>query len=134
MTLFSIFRIPRSWLRIKYRNERRARDSAHVWTRSLRSLVIFVHSTFANLFFFIFFLFFVRLGNLEASCKFQRALHLKKEDRSGPKICCEEGYNEWLLIFWIFFWGLKNGKSLLLLYHYARFSSNCCYVDWLFAC
>ena len=132
MTLLSTFRIPRSWLRIKYRNERRARDSAHVWTRSLRSLVIFVHSTFANLFFFIFFLFFVRLGNLEASCKFQRALHSKKEDRSDPKICCEESYNEWLPIFWIFFRIQRMGSHCY--YYLTVLSTNCCYVDWLFAC
>ena len=133
MTLFSIFRIPRSWLPIKCRNERRARDSAHGHDHCDRwsFLCTQLSRVFFSLFFF---LFFVRLGNLEASCKFQRALHSKKEDRSGPKICCEEGYNEWLLIFWIFFWGPKNGKSLLLLYHCARFSSNCCYVDWLFAC
>ena len=80
------------------------------WTRSLQSLVIFVHSTFASLFFFIFFLFFVRLGYLEASCKFQRALHSKKEDRSGPKIYCEESYNEWLPIFWIFFGVQRMGS------------------------
>ena len=36
LTLLSIFRIPRSWLQIKFRNERQAKDFAHVWIQSLR--------------------------------------------------------------------------------------------------
>ena len=109
MTLFSIFRIPRSWLRIKCRNERRARNSAHGHDHCNRwsFLCTQLSRVFFSLFFF---LFFVRLGYLEASCKFQRALHSKKEDRSDPKICCEESYNEWLPIFWIFFGVQRMGS------------------------
>ena len=53
--------------------------------------------------FFFFFFFYMRIGNLESSCKFQRASRLKKEDRRGPTHCHEEGCNEWFLIFWIFY-------------------------------
>ena len=81
--------------------------------------------------FFSFFFFGLRLVNLEPRYKFQRALRPKEEDRRGPTNCHEEGCNEWLLIFCIFL-GPKNGKSLLLFCHCARFSicSNCCCAVW----
>ena len=114
MTLFSIFRIPRSWLQIKCRNERRARDSAHGHDHYDRwsFLCTQLSRVFFSLFFF---LFFVRLGYLEASCKFQRALHSKKEDRSDPKIYCEESYNEWLPILWIFFGVQRMGSQVTII-------------------
>ena len=82
-------------------------------------------------FFFSLFFFGLRLVNLEPRYKFQRALRPKEEDRRGPTNCHEEGCNEWLLIFCIFL-GPKNGKSLLLFCHCARFSicSNCCCAVW----
>ena len=108
LTLLSIFRIPWSWLRIKFRNERGVRDSAHVWARSLRSLVIHVHSTFAMQFFFLYFFF---LCDQEISnYKFQKTLRSKKEDRREPTNCCEEGCNEQVLIFWIFFGVQRMGS------------------------
>ena len=66
--------------------------------------------SFRDLVYFFFFFFYMRIGNLEPSCKFQRASRPKKEDRRGPTNCREEGCNEWLLIFWIFFWVQRMGS------------------------
>ena len=65
---------------------------------------------------------YANVGNLEPSCKFQRASRPKKEDRRDPTHCHEEG----CFSFFGFFIDAKNGKSLLLLCHYARFRVCSC--------
>ena len=70
---------------------------------------------------FSFFFFYMRIGNLEPSCKFQRALRPKEEDRRGLDKLSRRGAATNGFSFFGSFIDAKNGKSLLLLCHYARF-------------
>ena len=86
-----------------------------------------------SLFFFYFF-FCLRLANLEPRFKFQRALRPKEEDRRGLDKLSRRGAATNGFSFFGFFLGPKNGKSLLLFCHCARFSNTqylllCCLAD-----
>ena len=108
----SIFRISRSWSRIKFRNERCARDFAHVRTMIVVHMLPLLDSTI---------FFFIRIGNLEPRFKFQRALRSKKEKEARQIVTKRAATNG----FSSFGSSLdpKDGKPLLLLCHCARFSN-----------
>ena len=97
---------------------------------SLRSLVVHALSFRDLVLFFFLFFFGLRLVNLEPRFKFQRALRPKEEDRRGPTNCHEEGCNEWLLIFWIFFWIQRMGSHCyyFVIVLVLVICSNCCAV------
>ena len=93
--------------------------------RSLRSLINSRALSFRDLdFFFSFFFFFdLRLVNLEPRYKFQRALRPKEEDRRGLDKLSRRGAATNGFSFFGSCLGPKNGKSLLLFCHCARFSN-----------
>ena len=124
LALLSIFRILRSRSR-NGRNERWARDFAHVRTMVSNGYWPFMCTQLPRLspFFFLFF-FDLRLANLEPRFKFQRASRPKEEDRRGldklsRRGAATNGFSSFGSCL-----DPKNGKSLLLLCHCARFSNT----------
>ena len=102
----SIFRIPRSRTRNTFRNVSNvALEILHVLRTSMIQSFLFPSSFSLD----------QRISSLDLSFSGHRA-------RRGPTNC-HEGCNEWLLIFWICFSDLKNGKLLLLFCHCALFSN-----------
>ena len=105
--------------------------------RSLRSLINSRALSFRDLdFFFSFFFFFdLRLVNLEPRYKFQRALSSKKEDEEARQTVTKRAATNGFSFFGSCL-DPKDGKSLLLFCHCARFSirSNCCVLSGRFAC
>ena len=107
---------------ICFRNERCARDSARV-----RTIIIAIVGrpraiSFRDLVFFFSFFFYLRLVNLEPRFKFQRASRPKEEDRRGLDKLSRRGAATNGFSSFGFCLSPKNGKSLLLFCHCARFS------------
>ena len=129
-SLVSLVDFSNSWSRSRnrFRNERCARDSAHV-----RGIIIAIVDrpcafSFRDLvYFFYFFYFCWRLANLEPSFKFQRASRPKEEDRRGLDKLSRRGAATNGFSSFGFVLGPKNGKSLLLFCYCARLviRSNC---------
>ena len=105
------------------KNERCARDSARVRSMIFKIVDRPCALSFRDLAFFFLFFFDLRLGNLEPRLKFQRASRPKEEDRRGLDKLSRRGAATNGLSFFGSCLGPKNGKSLLLLYHCARFSN-----------
>ena len=79
--------------------------------------------SFRDLDFFFSFFFGLRLVSLEPRFKFQRALRPKEEDRRGLDKLSRRGAATNGFSFFGSCLGPQNGKSLLLLCHYARLES-----------
>ena len=123
--LISIFRISRSRSR-SGRNERALEILRMCGQWSVMTIGRPCALSFRDLVYFFSF-FFLRLGNLEPRFKFQRASRPKEEDRRGLDKLSRRGAAANGFSFFGSCLGPKNGKSLLLLCHYARFrvsSSN----------
>ena len=119
LTLLSIFRIPWSWLRIKFRNERGVRDSAHVWARSLRSLVIHVHSTFAMQFFFLYFFFFCAIRKFRIISFSKHCARRKKTEESRQTVAKRAATNRFS--FFGFFLGSKEWEVIVTIISLCSF-------------
>ena len=134
LTLLSIFRIPRSWLQIKFRNERQAKDFAHVWIQSLRWSSICTQLSQCSFFSLLFyFLCNQEISSLVVSFS-EHCAQRKKTEEARKTVAKRAATNGFSFFGFFFFFSPKNGKSFLLLYHCARFNSNCYCVVWLFAC
>ena len=132
----SIFRISAVAVARWIRNERCARDSARVRSMIFEMVDRPCALSFRDLAFFFLFFFDLRSVNLEPRFKFQRALRPKEEDRRGldklsRRGAAPNGFSSFGSVL-----GPKDGKSLLLFCHCARFSirSNCCVLSGRFAC
>ena len=117
----SIFRISRSRSWFAFETNVALEILCMYGERSLRSLIVHVLS-FRDLVFFFSFFFYLRLVNLEPRFKFQRALRPKEEDRRGLDKLSRRGAATNGFSSFGFCLSPKNGKSLLLFCHCARFS------------
>ena len=112
--LISIFRISRSRSR-SGRNERALEILRMCGQWSVMAIGRPCALSFRDLY--------ANVGNLEPSCKFQRALRPKEEDRRGLDKLSRRGAATNGFSFFGPCLGPQNGKSLLLLCLCARFSN-----------
>ena len=119
LTLLSIFRIPRSWLRIKCRNERRARNSAHGHDHCNRWS--FLCTQLSRIFFSLFFFYFLcdqEISSLVISFSKHCARKKKTEEvrKSVAKRATTNGFS-----FFGFFLGSKEWEVIVTIISLCSF-------------
>ena len=120
LTLLSIFRIPRSWLQIKFRNERQAKDFAHVWIQSLRWSSICTQLSQCSFFSLLFyFLCDQEISSLVVSFS-EHCAQRKKTEEARKTVAKRTATNGFSFFGFFFFWS-KEWEIILTIISLCSF-------------